>query len=94
MFEKVIATVEEIQERHDAVMEIEKRLHELHQVASILLVVTYTFPTLLICFFFLKLNFVIQVFMDMAVLVEAQGEILDNIECQVCYCTFTVYSST
>lgn len=29
---QVISTVEEIQERHDAVKEIEKRLSELHQV--------------------------------------------------------------
>lgn len=50
----VISTVEEIQERHDAVKEIEKRLSELHQV-----------------------------YLDMAVLVEAQSEILDNIENQV-----------
>ncbi|WOK91874.1 syntaxin-132 [Canna indica] len=51
---QVIGTIEEIQERHDAVMEIEKKLLDLHQV-----------------------------FMDMAVLVETQGEILDNIESQV-----------
>ncbi|XP_058092737.1 syntaxin-132-like [Magnolia sinica] len=51
---QVLDTVEEIQERHDAVMEIEKKLLELHQV-----------------------------FLDMAVLVEAQGEVLDNIEIQV-----------
>ncbi|XP_072955895.1 syntaxin-132-like [Typha angustifolia] len=51
---QVIDALEEIQERHDAVKEIEKKLLELHQV-----------------------------FMDMAVLVEAQGEILDNIESQV-----------
>ncbi|KAF7851068.1 hypothetical protein BT93_L4686 [Corymbia citriodora subsp. variegata] len=47
-------TLEEIQERHDAVMEIEKKLLDLHQI-----------------------------YLDMAVLVEAQGEILDNIESQV-----------
>ncbi|OEL28794.1 putative syntaxin-131 [Dichanthelium oligosanthes] len=51
---QVIATVEEIQERHDTVMEIEKRLLELQQI-----------------------------FADMAALVDAQGEILDNIENQV-----------
>ncbi|KAK8946482.1 Syntaxin-132 [Platanthera zijinensis] len=51
---QVIDTLEEIQERHDAVKEIERKLLELHQV-----------------------------FMDMAVLVEAQGEMLDNIETQV-----------
>ncbi len=27
-----------------------------------------------------------QIFLDMAVLVEAQGELLDNIETQVCMC--------
>ncbi|KAG0481814.1 hypothetical protein HPP92_009898 [Vanilla planifolia] len=51
---QVIETLEEIQERHDAVKEIEMKLLELHQI-----------------------------FMDMAVLVEAQGEMLDNIEIQV-----------
>nr|CAB3458145.1 unnamed protein product [Digitaria exilis] len=51
---QILATVEEIQERHDAVMEIEKRLLELQQI-----------------------------FADMAALVDAQGEILDNIENQV-----------
>ncbi|KAL6656664.1 hypothetical protein ACP70R_004444 [Stipagrostis hirtigluma subsp. patula] len=51
---QIIATVEEIQERHDAVIEIEKKLHELQQI-----------------------------FADMAALVDAQGEILDNIESQV-----------
>ncbi|GJN11562.1 hypothetical protein PR202_ga29761 [Eleusine coracana subsp. coracana] len=51
---QILATVEEIQERHDAVMEIEKRLFELQQI-----------------------------FIDMAALVDAQGEILDNIENQV-----------
>ncbi|XP_039131344.1 syntaxin-132-like [Dioscorea cayenensis subsp. rotundata] len=51
---QVMDTLKEIQERHDTVKEIEKKLLELHQV-----------------------------FMDMAVLVEAQGEMLDNIETQV-----------
>ncbi|XP_066394930.1 syntaxin-132-like [Miscanthus floridulus] len=49
-----LATVEEIRERHDAVMEIEKRLLELQQI-----------------------------FADMAALVDAQGEVVDNIENQV-----------
>ncbi|XP_039140414.1 syntaxin-132-like [Dioscorea cayenensis subsp. rotundata] len=44
----------EIQERHDAVKEIERKLLELQQI-----------------------------FVDMAVLVEAQGDMLDNIESQV-----------
>lgn len=47
-------TINEIQERHDAVKEMEKNLQELHQV-----------------------------FLDMAVLVQAQGEQLDDIESQV-----------
>ncbi|XP_059449153.1 syntaxin-132-like isoform X1 [Corylus avellana] len=51
---QVLNTLEEIQERHDAVREIEKKLLDLHQI-----------------------------YLDMAVLVEAQGEILDNIENQV-----------
>ncbi|KAF9588095.1 hypothetical protein IFM89_007336 [Coptis chinensis] len=52
---QVLDTVEEIQERHDTVKEIEKKLLDLHQV-----------------------------FLDMAVLVQAQGDLLDNIEIQVC----------
>ncbi|XP_042040386.1 syntaxin-132-like [Salvia splendens] len=51
---QVMNTLEEIQERHDAVKEIEKKLLDLHQI-----------------------------YLDMAVLVEAQGDILDNIESQV-----------
>ncbi|CAH1417524.1 unnamed protein product [Lactuca virosa] len=51
---QVLNTLEEIQERHDAVREIEKKLLDLHQI-----------------------------YLDMAVLVEAQGDLLDNIESQV-----------
>ncbi len=51
---RVLDTIHEIQERHDAVKEMEKNLKELHQV-----------------------------FLDMAVLVQAQGEQLDNIETHV-----------
>ncbi|CAA3007878.1 syntaxin-121-like [Olea europaea subsp. europaea] len=51
---QVMDTIMEIQERHDAVREMEKNLKELHQV-----------------------------FLDMAVLVESQGEQLDDIESQV-----------
>jgi syntaxin 1B/2/3 len=47
-------TIQEIQERHDTVKEIERNLMELHQV-----------------------------FMDMSVLVQSQGEQLDNIESHV-----------
>ncbi len=46
--------MQEIQERHSAVRELERQLLGLHQI-----------------------------FLDMAVLVEAQGEMLDNIETQV-----------
>ncbi|CAN1133892.1 SYP121 [Linum perenne] len=48
---RVLDTINEIQERHDAVKDMEKNLKELHQV-----------------------------FLDMAVLVQAQGEQLDDIE--------------
>ena len=51
---QILDTVAEIQERHDAVQELERKLLELHQI-----------------------------FLDMSVLVEAQGEMLDNIENQV-----------
>uniref|UniRef100_A0A0E0L8D6 t-SNARE coiled-coil homology domain-containing protein n=1 Tax=Oryza punctata TaxID=4537 RepID=A0A0E0L8D6_ORYPU len=51
---RVLDTLQEIQERHDTVKEIERKLLELQQI-----------------------------FLDMSVLVEAQGEILDNIESQV-----------
>ncbi|KAE8715292.1 SYP121 protein [Hibiscus syriacus] len=48
---RILDTINEIQERHDAVKDLEKNLKELHQV-----------------------------FLDMAVLVQAQGEQLDDIE--------------
>ncbi|KAK2655367.1 hypothetical protein Ddye_008419 [Dipteronia dyeriana] len=51
---RILDTINEIQERHDAVKDLEKHLQELHQV-----------------------------FLDMAVLVQAQGEQLDDIESQV-----------
>ncbi|KAM7264103.1 hypothetical protein ACFE04_001786 [Oxalis oulophora] len=51
---RVLDTINEIQERHDAVKEIEKNLQELHQV-----------------------------FLDMSVLVQEQGEQLDDIESHV-----------
>ena len=51
---QVIEVIREIQERHDAVKEIEKNLLELHQI-----------------------------FLDMSVLVQAQGEQLNDIEAQV-----------
>ncbi len=52
---QVLDTLAEIEERGEAVRELEKSLLDLHQI-----------------------------FLDMAVLVEAQGEMLDNIEAQVC----------
>ncbi|GMH15796.1 hypothetical protein Nepgr_017637 [Nepenthes gracilis] len=52
----ILDTIMEIQERHDAVKEIEKNLVELHQV-----------------------------FLDMAALVEAQGQQLNNIESHVAH---------
>mmetsp|Transcript_49880 Transcript_49880/g.159521 ORF Transcript_49880/g.159521 Transcript_49880/m.159521 type:complete len:295 (+) Transcript_49880:196-1080(+) len=51
---QVLDTLQDIQDRHTAVREMERKLLELHQI-----------------------------FLDMAVLVEAQGEMLDNIEAQV-----------
>ncbi|KAL2524644.1 putative Syntaxin [Abeliophyllum distichum] len=62
---EVLSTLEEIQERHDAVKEIEQKLLDLHQI-----------------------------YLDMAVLVEAQGEILDNIESQVSNAVDHVQSGT
>ena len=50
----MLDTLAEIEERGEAVRELEKSLLDLHQI-----------------------------FLDMAVLVEAQGEMLDNIEAQV-----------
>nr|CAD1840903.1 unnamed protein product [Ananas comosus var. bracteatus] len=51
---QIMDTVAEIQERHDAVLELEKKLHDLQQM-----------------------------FLDMAVLVDAQGDMLNDIEAQV-----------
>ncbi|CAA3033145.1 syntaxin-132-like isoform X1, partial [Olea europaea subsp. europaea] len=62
---EVLSTLEEIQERHDAVKEIEQKLLDLHQI-----------------------------YLDMTVLVEAQGEILDNIESQVSNAVDHVQSGT
>ncbi|KAH7531137.1 hypothetical protein ACOSP7_002648 [Xanthoceras sorbifolium] len=62
---QVINTLEEIQERHDAAKEIEKKLLDLQQI-----------------------------YLDMAVLVEAQGEILDNIESQVSNAVTSVQTGT
>ncbi|KAL4363363.1 hypothetical protein GQ457_04G010370 [Hibiscus cannabinus] len=62
---QILNTVEEIQERHDAVVEIEKKLLDLQQI-----------------------------YLDMAVVVGAQGEILDNIESQVTYAVDHVQSGT
>ncbi|KAF4368551.1 hypothetical protein CsatB_027598 [Cannabis sativa] len=51
---RIMDTLAEIQERHDAVRDVERKLLDLQQI-----------------------------FLDMAVLVEAQGDLLDNIESQV-----------
>ncbi|GAB4834107.1 hypothetical protein Ancab_032366 [Ancistrocladus abbreviatus] len=51
---QIMDTLAEIQERHDTVREVERKLLELQQI-----------------------------FLDMAVLVDAQGDMLDNIESQV-----------
>ncbi|XP_050214227.1 syntaxin-132-like [Mercurialis annua] len=51
---QIMDTLAEIQERHDAVRDLERKLLDLQQI-----------------------------FLDMAVLVDAQGEMLDNIESQV-----------
>ncbi|XP_074370764.1 syntaxin-132-like isoform X2 [Apium graveolens] len=51
---QIMSTVAEMQERHDAVREIERKLLELQQI-----------------------------FLDMAVLVDSQGDMLDNIETHV-----------
>lgn len=58
---QVLDTLAEIQERHEAVKELERSLLDLHQI-----------------------------FLDMAVLVEAQGEMLDNIEAQVSLIPLTI----
>ncbi|GJM95520.1 hypothetical protein PR202_ga12264 [Eleusine coracana subsp. coracana] len=54
--EEVLDTLQEIQERHDTMKEIEKKLLDLQQI-----------------------------FLDLAVLVQAQGEMLNDIESQVRY---------
>lgn len=55
MYVQALDAMAEIQERHEAVKDLERSLVDLHQV-----------------------------FLDMSVLVDAQGEMLDNIEQQVC----------
>ncbi|KAJ6797869.1 syntaxin-132-like [Iris pallida] len=62
---QVIDTLAEIQERHDTVRELERKLLELQQI-----------------------------FLDMAVLVEAQGDMLDNIETHVSSAVDHVQSGT
>lgn len=62
---QVMDTLAEIQERHDTVRELERKLLELQQI-----------------------------FMDMAVLVEAQGDMLDNIESHVSNAIDHVQSGT
>ncbi|XP_057954689.1 syntaxin-124-like [Malania oleifera] len=62
---QIMDTISEMQERHDAVKEIEKNLVELHQV-----------------------------FLDMAALVEAQGQQLNNIESHVAHANSFVRRGT
>lgn len=62
---QILDTITEIQERHDAIKEIEKNLIELHQV-----------------------------FLDMAVLVEAQGQQLNDIESHVAHANSFVRRGT
>lgn len=62
---QVLDTISEIQERHDAVKEIEKNLMELHQI-----------------------------FLDMAALVEAQGQQLNDIESHVAHASSFVRRGT
>ncbi|CAL5188762.1 unnamed protein product [Lathyrus oleraceus] len=62
---QIMDTISEIQERHDAVKEIEKNLIELHQV-----------------------------FLDMASLVESQGQHLNNIESHVAHASSFVRRGT
>lgn len=62
---RVLDTIQEIQERHDAVKDMERNLKELHQV-----------------------------FLDMAVLVQSQGEQLDDIESQVARANSLVQQGT
>ncbi|CAK9172846.1 unnamed protein product [Ilex paraguariensis] len=62
---QIMDTISEIQERHDAVKEIEKNLIELHQI-----------------------------FLDMAALVEAQGQQLNNIETHVAHASSFVRRGT
>ena len=54
MYVQALDAMAEIQERHEAVKDLEESLADLHQI-----------------------------FLDMSVLVDAQGEMLDNIEQQV-----------
>lgn len=84
---QVLNTLEEIQERHDAVKEIEKKLLDLHQVHLWLhIVVNYQIKIV-----YSNMSIICQIYLDMAVLVEAQGEILDNIESQVCFATHIIF---
>lgn len=62
---QIMDTISEIQERHDAVKDIEKNLIELHQI-----------------------------FLDMAALVEAQGQQLNDIESNVLHASSFVHRGT
>jgi hypothetical protein len=79
---QVLDTLQEIQERHDTVKEIETKLLELQQVMTKWM---STVPKLKILSLGINSPGIcqMQIFLDLSVLVEAQGEILDNIEAQV-----------
>ncbi|CAH1446075.1 unnamed protein product [Lactuca virosa] len=78
---QVLDTLAEIQERHDAVREVEKKLLDLKQVLDTLAEIQERHDA--IKEVENKLLDLQQIFMDMAVLVDAQGEMLDNIETHV-----------
>lgn len=122
-FLQIMDTVAEIQERHDAVRELERKLLDLQQVLMIYFLQNLPSQSSIVYFLFIltgKINvfsantwcyhqvesplsmsswhrhnkgkiFILldilfwksQVFLDMAVLVDAQGELLDDIETQV-----------
>lgn len=90
----VVDTLADVQDRHEAVRELEASLLDLHQVRTIKKKERGgigRFPVARLHFtprashpvslFSPHLYF--QVFLDMAVLVEAQGEMLDSVEAQV-----------
>ncbi|KAK7821712.1 putative syntaxin-131 [Quercus suber] len=87
---QIMATVAEIHERHDAVREVERKLLDLQQVSNDRVKESIIKLCNLIVTWRIRISddrFIefceVQIFLDMAVLVDAQGEMLDNIESQV-----------